>query len=103
MSNPSTGPLDPETLKALAEAPFGKAAETIRKYDPQWGRRPGEKFDWEVTVRRSGADRGTAIIKAASQEEADALADDLTESEIDWDFDSDGFEVETVEPAKVRK
>jgi hypothetical protein len=103
MNDPSTGPLDRETLKELAAAPFGEAAAVIRKYDPQWGRGLGEKFDWKVTVRRSGADRGTAIIKAANQEEADALADDLTEMEIDWDYDSDGFEVETVEPAKVGK
>jgi hypothetical protein len=99
MTDPVTGPIDRATLKELADAPFGKAAEFIRKYDPQWGRAEGEKFRWKVTVRRE--DGGTAYVMAASQEEADEAADDLTESEIDWDFDGDAFVVETVEPDKT--
>lgn len=102
MSNPSTGPLDRETLLALANAPFGKAKEAIREHDPQWGRDLGEKFDWKITARRDGADRGIAYVKASCQKEADALADALTSCDIEWDCDDDGFFIEAVEPAKVK-
>lgn len=95
-----TGPLPREKLKELIAAPHGQARKIIQKYDPEWGRTPGEKFEWKIIVRRSGADQGTAYIKAASKEEADKLADDLTEAEVDWDYDSIDFEILSVEPNK---
>jgi hypothetical protein len=102
MSNPSTGPLDRETLLALANAPFGKAKEVIREHDPQWGRGLGEKFEWKIAVRRDGADRGVAYLKASCKEEAEKLAYDLTTCDIEWDYDDDGFFIESIEPAKVK-
>ena len=60
----------------------------------------GEKFEWEIQIRRRGADRGVAYVKASSQEEADKLAEDLTECEIEWDCDPDDFTIESVEPSK---
>ena len=100
--DPSLGPMTRAELAEAIAAPAGKATEIIRKYDPQWGRRPGEKFDWVVKVRRSSRDEGTAIVKAASQEEADDLADELGDADIDWDHD-DSFEIDSVEPAKPEK
>lgn len=101
--DPVTGPMPREKLKELAAAPAGEAVKIIRQYDPQWGRAPGEKFAWEVRVRRDGADTGVAYVEAASQEEADKLADDLDESEIDWDYSGDDFFITSVEPQKIRK
>ena len=96
--DPSTGLLTRSEFAEAVAAPAGKAKEMIRQVDPLWGREPGEKFEWLVKVRRSGMDRGRAFVMAASQEEADDLADELDESDIDWDYFGDGFEVESVEP-----
>lgn len=100
--DPITGVLPREKLAELAAAPHGEATKVIRRYDPQWARAPGEKFDWIVKVRR-GSGTGEAIVKAADQKEADELADDLRESDIEWDYDSDGFIVESVEPYIEKK
>jgi hypothetical protein len=98
-NDPSTGPMPRERLKELVDAPFGKAAEIIRQYDPMWGRRAGEKHEWLVRVERDGTGTGTAFIKAANQDEADELADELTESDIDWDdCDFNGLSIISVEP-----
>ena len=101
--DPISGVLPREKLAELAAAPHGEATKVIRQYDPQWGRAPGEKFDWIVKVRRDGMDTGEAIVKAADQEEADELADDLQESDIEWNYGSDGFTVESVEPYIEKK
>lgn len=94
--NPITGPLHPHELKALAAAPFGEAAKAIRKHDPFWGLADGTKIKWIVRCRRN--DRGDATIMAASQEEADALAEELTGLDIDWDSDDDDFTILSVTP-----
>ena len=94
--DPISGPIPLLQFRELIDLPFGRAAAVIQRYDPEWGRRPGEKFEWKVEVRR--ADQGVAYIKAASQEEADRLADDLVESDIDWDNDGDDFTIVSVEP-----
>ena len=83
---------------ALVDAPFGVATKAIRRHDPLWARPDGEKFEWEIQIRRRGADRGVAYVKASSQEEADKLAEDLTECEIEWDCDPDDFTIVSVEP-----
>lgn len=98
--DPITGPMSRETFAAAVAAPAGQAAKIIQNYDPQWGRAPGEKFEWKVRVQRDGSDSGTAYVKAASQEEADELADKLGEGDIDWDYDDGGFYVTSVEPNK---
>jgi hypothetical protein len=90
-----SGPLPRERLRELVEAPHGHAAKEIQKYDPQWGRRDGEKFEWEV--RCTAVMTGRAIVLASSQDEADKAADELSEAEIDWEIGGEGFEVESVE------
>ena len=94
-----TGPLSREELRALAQAPFGEAAKVIRKFDPLFGRTEGEKFEWEVTCE--GDLRGTAYVMAATQEEADELADKLDCAEIDWSDYGVGHTVISVEPKKL--
>ena len=98
--DPISGPIPRERLKELVEAPFGKAKEIIRQYDPLWGRVRGEKIEWLVRVERDGTNAGTASIKPANQEEANELADELTGADIDWDCDYDfnGLIILSVEP-----
>lgn len=99
-THPVFGPLPVAEWQAALAAPHGQATKIIRKYDPQWGRASGEKFEWTVKVERSGSSLGTATIKASSQEEANKIADALSEADIDWDDDDTGFEILSVEPTK---
>ena len=90
----TAGPLRSRTFKKLTDAPFGKATEIIRQYDPilgSWGRRG--KSDGKSNVRQRS--RGVAYVEAISQKEADALADDLTMDDIEWD---DDFDILSVKP-----
>lgn len=100
--DPVTGPMSREEFALAVSAPAGQAAKIIRKYDPQFGRAPGEKFPWKVSVSRDGADTGTAYIMAANQEEADEAADALTETEVHWDYSDGGLVITSVEPDKPR-
>lgn len=94
--DPVSGPLSREELKVLCDAPFGKATERIREFDPFFGRKEGEKIRFKVECRSDM--NGTAYVEAANQEEADDLADNLTASEIDWDYGDNDFEIVSVEP-----
>lgn len=96
--DPITGPIPRDVFAQIVNAPHGEAKRMIRKYDPLFGVQDGEKVKWKVTVERQGADQGYAIIEASSKEEADDLADELQEHEIDWDYDSGDLEVISVEP-----
>ncbi len=96
--DPVTGPLTREQIRELAEAPFGTARAEIQKYDPLWGKAEGDKIEFEIVCQ--GTLEGRAYVKAASQEEADNLADDLNGAEIDWDVARDDFTVISVEPYK---
>jgi hypothetical protein len=82
MSHPSTGPLTPEQLKELAQAPFGAGREAIREHDPYWGRARGEKFKWRVEVSTTAC--GEAYVMAEDEEEAEELADALDDSAIEY-------------------
>lgn len=102
--HPSTGPIPPDEFKKLADAPFGAALKTIRKFDPLYGLPPGEKIKWRVTFEREITQEGEAYVMAASKEEAEKLADEIPESKICWDDDLDGqsnISDFTVEPARV--
>ena len=97
-NDPVTGPIPRDEFAALVALPCGEARKAIRKYDPLFGREEGEKIEWKVRAERRRDDCGTAIVKASSQEEADKLADDLTEHDFDWDDDFGDIEVKSVEP-----
>lgn len=96
--DPVTGPISREAFRELVQAPAGQARKKIQEYDPFWGREEGAKIDYEVTV--SGMIQGTALVKASSQDEADKLADDLNDADIDWGGGSDDFTVLSVAPYK---
>jgi hypothetical protein len=89
MPDKITGPLSREEFRALSTAPFGTATDVIRKYDPLYGRQPGEKIRWLVTLTREVPERGYATVIAETEEEAAQLAANLTETEIDWEPDCD--------------
>lgn len=100
--DPITGPLSRDEFAECITAPFGEAKKVIRKHDPFWGLSKGEKIDFEVTV--SAIVTGRAIVSASNQEEADSLADKLTEHDVDWGgYGCDDIDVITVEPAKRQR
>lgn len=92
IADPVTGPLTRDKLKELAEAPHGVATQTIRRFDPLWGRRPGEKFRWLVTATCEVR----AYVEAADKEEAMRLACNLEDNEFGMD-DFDEIEIVSVE------
>ncbi len=89
MPDKITGPLSREEFRALSNAPFGTALDVIRKHDPLYGRQPGEKLRWLVTLKREIPERGYATVMAETEEEAAQVAANLTEAEIDWEPDCD--------------
>lgn len=96
--NPVSGKMPIEEFRKLKDAPYGAAIKTIRKYDPCWGVKPGEKIKWTVTA--TAQMRGEATVEASSQEEAEKLADLLPDHEFDWEALSDAeIEIDEVKPA----
>ena len=98
--DPVTGPLSREELAALAAAPAGVAAEKIREHDPFWGRGDGEKIRWKVTGRSNA--KVEAYVMAASQEEANELADKLGDAEFD-EVGWGDIEIDSIEPDRRSK
>jgi len=99
--DPVTGPLSREKFAELVAAPYGEAVKEIRKFDPQWGRKPGEKFAWEITATNKM--EGRAIIYAADEKEANKIADTIDDGAFDWSsYDSYDIEIISVEPLKGR-
>lgn len=88
--NPVSGKMPIEEFRKLKDAPYGAAIKTIRKYDPCWGVKPGEKIKWTVTA--TARIYGDATVEACSQEEAVKLADALPDNAFDWDV-SDRLEI----------
>ena len=94
--DPVTGPIARDAFAKLVDLPFGKAALEIRKFDPMWGLPPGTTIDWRVECK--GNLTGVAYVKAASRKEAENLANDLSDAEVDWDICPDDFEIISIEP-----
>ena|SRR6185369_2183282 len=93
--DPVTGPISRSEFAELVAAPYGEATKRIRKYDPLYGRAPGEKVRYRVEA--SGRMVGTGYVEASSQEEADRLADELTDASFDWQDSGSGFDIILVE------
>lgn len=98
MAHQSTGPLTPDELKALAEAPYGEATKAIRKHDPMFGRKPGEKVEWQLLARNTST--FVAYVEAETEDEAHELARKLGSAEWDFYSTNKSFEILSVEPAK---
>lgn len=88
MSHPATGPISPAEMQALADAPYGKAAEVLRKHDPFFGRDTGERIPWKLKLSRDVRQTATITVMAASEEEAEAEAEREIYT-VDWDTDGD--------------
>ena len=100
MGHPATGPISPEQMRELADAPYGKAAEVLRLHDPLFGKKEGDKIKWRVEVETEARMVATTIVEAISKEEAEAIVSKRDANSFDWDcYDANGFNVESVEPA----
>jgi hypothetical protein len=86
----ATGPIPREEFAKLASAPYGEAEKVIRRYDPLWGRKEGEKIKWKVTFSRTVRETGHATVEAENQKEAEALGDAIPDSKINWDYGGEG-------------
>ncbi len=95
----ATGPIPREEFMALVSAPFGAAEKVIRKYDPLWGRKDGEKIKWRVKFSRKVWETGDAIVEAENEKEAEDLADNISDDDISWDCVYSGdSEIEEITP-----
>lgn len=99
MAHPATGPITPEQMRALADAPFGKAAEALRKHDPAWGLaspdNPLRKYDVTLTAMLPA----TAVVEveATNPDQARKIAMQERFSSLDWDIDGNPEDVEVVD------
>ena len=71
------GEVSPEDVQEIINAPAGKAAEIIRKYDPAWGRTGEEVYEVHFVKKITEYHNCKVKISAASQEDADKIADGL--------------------------
>jgi hypothetical protein len=85
MANNPTGPISADEMRALADAPYGKAAEELRKHDPFWGRGEGEIIKWRVDLSKHVTMIGHVVVEAASEKEAEALADAIPDEKVQWE------------------
>lgn len=99
MGHPATGPISPEQMRALADAPYGKAAEVLRKHDPAWGMsdpdRPLRKYDVILTAMMPAS--AVVEVEATSPEQARKIAMSERFSNLDWDIDGNPEDVEVDE------
>ena len=83
-------------MRALADAPYGKAAEVLRKHDPLFGVKDGDKIKWSVHVTTTSTATAYTEVEAGSEEEAIELVSKRGANSFDWevgwvdDFDVDG-------------
>jgi hypothetical protein len=101
-SKAASGAAPPDALARAADAPFGKAREIIRAFDPGFQREEGEKIVWRVDMRRKLTDTGHVLIEAASHEEAAKLVGAIDEDSVieheDAEPDGWGWEVVSIKP-----
>jgi hypothetical protein len=104
MGHPATGPISPEQMRALADAPYGKAAEVLRKHDPAWGLsspdNPLRKYDVILSAMLPAS--ALVEIEATSPEQARKIAMAERFSNLDWDVDGNPEDVE-VQEVEARK
>jgi hypothetical protein len=104
MAHPATGPISPEQMRALADAPYGKAAEVLRRHDPAWGLSgpdaPLRKY--EVTLTAMLPATAVVEVEATNPEQAKKIAMQERFANLDWDVDGGPEDVE-VQDVEVRK
>lgn len=94
------GPLSDDEIAALSVCPFGEAKKIIRKHDPLYGLEPGQKIKWAVKLTRTVEEEGYATVEAASKEQAEKLANNLKDTDIDWHANcwGDDGDIQSIEP-----
>jgi hypothetical protein len=105
--HPATGPISPELMRALADAPFGKAAEALRKHDPAWGLVTPDRPNLTWTVTLTGEVIATLEVKVVALTEGEARERALIAHRKmpveDWEIDRyDGIENVTASAVKVK-
>lgn len=98
--DPITGPVPRAEFAEAVAAPAGGAAKIIRQYDPFFQRAEGEKIRWRIEAKSQMT--GVAYVEAATQKEAEKLADDLDDAEFDWTSRWGIDEIVSIEPDKQR-
>lgn len=105
MGHPATGPISPEEMRALADAPYGKAAEVLRKHDPAWGLGTADNpnIKWEVVLVGSAPVYAIVEVEAPTEEAARKMALALKVGRSDWEVDTyagvEDIDVDRVDPA----
>jgi hypothetical protein len=103
MSQNPFGPLSDEEIQAAINAPFGGAADILRKHDPMWGKflSTGDKIRWKVTLHQQVTMQATTYVEAETEEEAEELAAMIDSAKLTFDtfVDSDDGEVIEAVPA----
>jgi hypothetical protein len=91
-------------MRALADAPYGKAAEVLRKYDPSWGLatpdRPLRKYDVTLTAMLPAV--AVVEVEATSPGQAREVALAERFANLDWDVDGNPEDV-AVQDVELRK
>jgi hypothetical protein len=104
MGHPATGPITPEQMRALADAPYGKAGEVLRRHDPAWGLSgpdtPLRKYD--VTLTAMLPAYAVVEVEATNPEQARKIAMQERFANLDWDIDGNPEDVE-VQDVDLRK
>lgn len=97
--DPIFGPIPPDEFRTFASLPYGEARKAIQKRDPLWGIETGQPIEWKVKFTRKVYEEGYATVRAATQEEAQKIAEKMPEYQISWSADDcDETEIESVEP-----
>lgn len=100
MTHKATGPISPEEMQRIADLPYGMAAVELRKHDPLFGKKEGDKLEWRVRLSGTGSITATTIVEASSEAEAMDIAECRASHEFDWEVsDCDQFEAQEAEPA----
>ncbi|MHA6731789.1 hypothetical protein [Devosia sp. A369] len=103
MGHPATGPISPAQMRALADAPYGKAGEVLRQHDPAWGLATPDKplIKWSVVL--TGMMEVSAFVEVEAPDEATAkrIAMGMRMHQLDWDEQGspDDIAVASVDPA----
>lgn len=86
----SFGPLSPEEFKKLVDAPYGRAVNVIRRFDPLYGKTSseGEKVKWRVTLHQDVTMSASVTVEAATEEEAEILAEAMDDDKLNWDYEN---------------
>jgi len=89
------GPLKAEDIQAMRDAPAGEAVKIIRKYDPAWGYGgENQKFliKFERVLVETTYEKAEVEIAASSKEQAEKLAEEHKEDDLDWSTEGYGDE-----------